>query len=317
MELSTTVDLNSTTYPEWTPDEDHLDTNRVYNLPLPKLVANTDWTRSKGIAGRDVRTLRLVDLHGSSPQSYKVYPLRILASGRKVYHEFYYNLYEAKLATAIMDAFRPRFKAHPGMTMETIMGQYALRCGLPFATHTDKDQVVSKMAADIASSVLEGIDSNVDSTKDDRIRELEQELAKAHLSKPTKKPRQTVLPFSANQTQPREEGPVTDTKQWHATPGTEQCFGTSNCPNSAHKSEVEKWLKDFTNTLPVEKRKALKANVAAIEASLKDLNKVDLNSMTESLRAAALSHGMPIKLTGHLGHDHLIRCVAAAVTWAQ
>ena len=60
--MATCYDLAKDVPSTFMPDTDNLDTKESYNMQFPRTVANTQWAKDKDIQGKDVRTVRLVDV---------------------------------------------------------------------------------------------------------------------------------------------------------------------------------------------------------------------------------------------------------------
>ena len=83
--MSTIYDLSADIRPGWQRNEQFLDYNEVHGLALSRLVRESDSSRFTGIAGKDIRTIRLIDLAFRGADNWY---LRAISAGRFVRVEF-------------------------------------------------------------------------------------------------------------------------------------------------------------------------------------------------------------------------------------
>jgi len=62
LDFSTIYDLNKNIPESFKQDQDYLDSKESYGLKFPKQVIATAWSKERDLQGRDVRTLRLMDV---------------------------------------------------------------------------------------------------------------------------------------------------------------------------------------------------------------------------------------------------------------
>ncbi len=110
LDMATCYEFRRDLNPTWVSDETHLDAggSQVPGRkdpipPLYRFIANSEWARSKGIVGKDIRSIRLIDLTYKKLDNWYI---RNLSAGRAVNVEFARNVRESMIVQAVLQEFR-------------------------------------------------------------------------------------------------------------------------------------------------------------------------------------------------------------------
>ena len=77
--MSTSYDMNKDIPSSFSQDDEYLDKKENYGLTLPRHVISSQWSKEKDIHGRDIRTIRVIDMCYKGIENYA---LRTIANGR-------------------------------------------------------------------------------------------------------------------------------------------------------------------------------------------------------------------------------------------
>ena len=102
----------------WKMTEDEWDSNKVYGLTLPRIVANNRCTREIGIEGLPVFDVALVSVIG---QQHENWALRMMAHGRRASRENFRSRQESVFAGVLLRLIRGDLVSPDGQDFVTIM----------------------------------------------------------------------------------------------------------------------------------------------------------------------------------------------------
>ena len=84
---------------QWQGTSSHYDTSVLYGLSLPRHIESTQWSRKVGLMGRDLSSVRVIDV---IPNGIANYGMRLLANGRYVTFELFRTRLDALMASTLM-----------------------------------------------------------------------------------------------------------------------------------------------------------------------------------------------------------------------
>ena len=76
--MTTSYDMNKDIPSSFSQDDEHLDKKESFGLRLPRHVVSSQWSKEKDIQGRDIRTIRVIDICYKGIENYA---LRNIANG--------------------------------------------------------------------------------------------------------------------------------------------------------------------------------------------------------------------------------------------
>ena len=134
--------IDITTYVP-TPSDTHYDTKEVYDLPLPKRVANTRWNDSNNLSGRDLKELLAHEMIRGGIQAY---PFRLLANGRFVRLEACKSVAEQQFVSTLLNARR---RHECPLDLKELLRRTAVRFGTNPSTYSGQMQTWEKLAVEL------------------------------------------------------------------------------------------------------------------------------------------------------------------------
>ncbi len=304
-------DLN----PIWISDEIHLDAggSQVPGRkdpipPLYKFIANSEWARSKGIVGKDIRSIRLIDLTYKKLDNWYI---RNLSAGRAVNVEFARNVRESMIVQAVLQEFRTikDFNLDTAAAEADPTYNKANKVGKP-----QYEALARKMVASVQTEKLESIPAETMN----RIRQLEEENAALRTGEKEKKKasgsKDLRAHFGCAKNGDEEEEPTENAadltletlKRGDRTPMLDKMGPTGITPN-----QVSKWL---DSCIPNKQRRKI------LESLIKDME-VTFTKMKSSdrpdVRVWATDWGLPFDTASKMKPIDLVKTLCAATILAE
>ena len=176
-DMARMYDLSKDTHSTFRTTADFIDLTEVKGLALSKLVKRTPNSEKLGFAGKDVRTLRIVDLAYMGIQNWYI---RAISAGRFVRIEFLRSMRESNFVHALLIHMRKHDET-PGdrrTDLDVISAAYATRKGTPFITDVDKKAVHEELARICFEHLVQIIPESDNSKMNAQLRKLEEDNAK-------------------------------------------------------------------------------------------------------------------------------------------
>ena len=191
-DMSTVYDLTKDIQPGWNTTNDFLDATIEKGLPLLKLVKESEFSIKTGIAGKDIRTIRLIDILYEGPKNGY---LRQISAGRFLSIIFSKSIKENQFITRLQRGLRPDWvngKPSTDFDLDVIASAHAASLSKPFTTPLEKKTIYEDLA-DKCFNFLVTLGPESDEKKiQARLRQLEEENAKLKISStPAKEPPKT------------------------------------------------------------------------------------------------------------------------------
>ena len=183
-DLSVIYDLTKDVHESFQVSGEFLDFKEVRGLALSKIVRDTPMSRKFNIAGRDIRTVRIVDLCYKGIENWY---LRAISAGRFVNIEFTRSIKESVFISRILKNMRPKQNSNEErFDLDKIGAAFAATNNKKFDTDEDKREIYQALADHLFRS-LSQLAPTSDATKmQDKIRQLEVENAKLRANPPSK-----------------------------------------------------------------------------------------------------------------------------------
>jgi hypothetical protein len=311
--------------PLWIPDEHHLDIGgskvpgrKEPTPPLHRYIGNSDWARSKGLVGKDIRSLRVTDLCYKNCDNWY---MRMASAGRACQIEFTRNIRESLLTQAVLQEVR----GYKDVNLDTLAAEAD--------DSYDKKNKVGKaqyevLARKMIAAVIHDKTETTSQELLDRIRNLEQENSSLRHKNdfpttppPKKPPNKDMRAFFGCQTggspdkedDKEAEDPATLDSQ--ATVETLRCSDRqrilgSQGPTATSKQQISKWM---DAAVPQKnKKKILESLVKDMDSTWSQLPK----STRPDLRTWAIEWGMPFDIAAKILPAELLKilCTATVIT---
>ena len=185
-DLSAIYDLTKDVHESFQVSGEFLDFKEVRGLALSKTVRDTPISRRFNIAGRDIRTVRIVDLCYKGIENWY---LRAISAGRFVNIEFTRSIKESIFISRVLKNMRPKQNSNEErFDLDKIGAAYAATNNKKFDTDEDKRDIYNDLADHLFRS-LNQLAPTSDATKmQEKIRQLEMENSKLRAN-PTTKPK--------------------------------------------------------------------------------------------------------------------------------
>ena len=103
-DTSIKYDLTKDVQSEWTSSDEFLDTNIDKGLALTRIAKTTEFSQKNGTAGKDIRTVRLIDI---CYQGIKNHNIRSISAGRFINIIFTKSIKENQFITKLIYNMRP------------------------------------------------------------------------------------------------------------------------------------------------------------------------------------------------------------------
>ena len=302
------------------------DTNEIYGLNLPRVVATTAWSTKQGIAGKPVESLSLLDTTYDGPNSYG---LRLIAAGRYTSLEFSRSFKESCIIQHCLQLMRARQesnKAAPVIDVDHIAEHLARQKGMAFSAPAEKKLVYNLIAEQMIDALKAISPVKAEDALRATIEKLEKENAKLRVN-PTstvnaKAPAVTSknsikaalakgavpLPVADDQ-DPEEvipeeepaEGVLDQYRKKSARP-----FLATQCPSSKSTKDYNSFVNGLK--LNATRKKALDK---AVEAGITFLRTLDNNDKAQ-LDSIAVEWGLPVKIAATMDATILMKTITVA-----
>ena len=302
------------------------DTNEIYGLNLPRVVATTAWSTKQGIAGKPVESLSLLDTTYDGPNSYG---LRLIAAGRYTSLEFSRSFKESCIIQHCLQLMRARQesnKAAPIIDIDHISEHLARQKNMAFTLPAEKKAVYNLIADHMVSALKAISPIKAEEALRATIEKLEKENSKLRVNPaaPASSPKiqckngikaalakgAAPLPVADDHepddvAPPEEEAPEVDTLEKYRKKSLRPFLATQ-CP----ASKAAKDYNAFVNVLKLSgpRKKALDK---AIESSLAFLRALDNNDKAQ-LDSLAVEWGLPVKIAATMDAAILMKTIAVA-----
>ena len=196
-DMKTTYNLDADLPDSYIQNDVHLDATEMWGLKLPQHVTTSQFSKDKDIAGKDVRTIRIIDLCYKGIENHG---LRTLAAGRFVNIEFTRSTKESVFIHTLLQQLRgtqDKSIKNTGIDLDLIAQKLASDNNKPFSSLADKkwayNEIANKVAEVLQTMLPKTAEPQVDKAVYDIIKTLQQQVAdltKAQTTEtPAKKPR--------------------------------------------------------------------------------------------------------------------------------
>jgi len=334
--MSTIYDLDADIKPQWKTNEHFLDYTEIHGLALSKLVRETDSSRYTGIAGKDIRTIRIIDLAFMGADNWY---LRAISAGRFVRLEFLRSNKEGHFihhllrrlrqqkdtAAQISSASSPKDELDKDASIDLdIIGEaVAAKEKLGFNTVDEKKIVYFKMA-DICYDALKNYAPRNDMKKiQEELKSLQEKLASAtaentqlkNAEKLPAKRKKGLESFFKNQGDAKEDedqeadegAEPHDIFDEIRRVGRQKKVLKTTAPSGARPKDVEDWIKKQLN-LSAEKQKKVEAQVTTMYNSFM---KLDVPKRT-GIKELCVDWGLAVDVAAKLDAKQAIKVCAYA-----
>lgn len=300
------------------PDDTYYDTNSVLGSDMPRLIQATKWTRSKGLAGRDVQDVRLVEVLWDGMDNWGI---RLLANGKYIAPELLRNFHESVFISTLVGKLRKKRTDGTYLNIEALAQRIAARDNIPQTTDKDKHTACIALATFVHKQLETLMPNHGDPDIAARLRTLEDENRRLRERPPASS--QTVLPFVAARAEegtptrlpaPRSE-PVAPPRTEPVAPDTVEAFRHSGskarpfehqAPTSHSTQAITILIKNLgLNPTQSTKLKNVTASLTAIIADMSEEEKVTLVNYT-------VEWGLPCTVATKLKESDAVRLIALA-----
>ena len=316
---STTV---PTTHPStWKSDDNHWDCTVVHGFTLPKLVASNQFTRQQGIAGVPIMDLRL---YQCIPFGLDSWLLRYMANGRFLQFEGFRSKKEAIVCTSLCKLIRDNPQV---VDLEVLAANWATQNNVQFTTWDEKQNAYQGIATQLFQTLREMMPSKPSSSADNRIKELEAEVASLRAQQ-QKSPINVTAPSSSASTSGQQRQNLSPIAQALKRSTSQMEHTTNTTSLQDHPWERNNRKKILSNNAPASHSKAsvtawiskLKLSPVAtstFQEMIAKLQEFQSEPIATPLADVAADWGMPVSLACKMSDSDLTRCIAAAVTMAK
>ena len=310
-------------YPSsWKPDPDHHDSNEVHGLSLGRTVARTNWSMDKGIAGKPIEDITIMDLAYQGPSNWF---LRHISSGRFTTVEFTRSTKESMFVQCFTKALRSRSQGQSHDIDKLVMAFSDLEAS-PQTKVQDHYMATCNKLVDIMYKATPAQQAN---QYLDKIRDLENQLADARqtaagsqrqevplstlplTTSPAKHPTikekllGTATKSRIKETIPEPQAVETDVHLNHRR-GDKAKVLSKDMPTTTTSSAFQKWMKA---TLTTSQQKAFQKQLSSMTEhynSLPKEAKADISSL-------AVEWGMPVKTAANADNAFHMKMISAAI----
>ena len=305
--------------PTWKPNEDFHDTQELHGLALGRTVAKTAWSTEKGIAGKNIEDITLMDLAYQGPQNWF---LRHISAGRFTTIEFTRSTKESMLVQSMIRACRAKETSLSNTDIDKLIMAYS---DLPNTSTTKLQDHYNAACIKLVNQMKLATEGGQAEANLNRIRDLEQQLAEARSSKPQSgaTPTKPSTPTKAQMGIARLFSPklpvkATDDYQEQDTADDDDVHKDIRKPLKATKvllrtapstltaNTIDKWMKE---TLNKEQYKTAKSQVAELT---KYYNTIPKEHKSE-ISSVAVDWGLPVKLAAAADTNQLLKLIVSAI----
>jgi len=325
-DMSTIYNLNEGISDSFVPDEDHLDCTESYGLKLRAKVPITSFTRENGTAGKDVRTIRLIDVMWKGIENYG---LRCISNGRYANVQITRSFKETKVIQELLYLIRGKDEKN-SLDLDILAQTLAKSNGKHFTSQDQKKEAYTDLAAKIFQQLQEWMPATTPTGPDPavmaKMREMEQQIADLTMAQQLQKqdkatarassskaPRSLLECFNKAADQKQEEGTTlpTDDDEINGMAPMERGDRTrvlaKNAPSGPKPMDVANWIKKLT--LTVTKKAKLKNTTDQLFNHYKSLPKIQQTGLGN----IAVDWGLNCKMAGKMTDDILIKILAVAI----
>jgi hypothetical protein len=305
--------------------DEFLDYNEQYGLQLSKFVKDTPTSRKSGLCGKDIRTIRVLDICFMGIQNWY---LRSISAGRWVGIEFTRSVRESIFTARLLKNLRQT--GLESCDIDTVASAIAKRANKNFDTDEEKKVAYAEMA-DIVFKHIKGHIPNTDNTDMEiRLRALETENASlkqtmingdGSAAKPTakKKPKEIPTIFkklgaksskaevdAEDVEEDEEEEDTTLLLAQLARPKNARKILRKTSPKGTKMKDLDTWIKDREISGPDKTRIDL-----ALDQIYKDFMSLPVAERT-GLKELLTDWGAAVDFTSKLDHKYMIKLALVA-----
>jgi len=321
---------------KFVPDDAHLDCTEIYGLKLRTKVAMSSFTRDNDLAGKDIRTVRVID---AAYMGIENYGLRTLAAGRYTSLEFTRSMKESVFIHELLRELRGRSEgASIAIDIDSLALEHAKHENKPFSSSNDKKAAYTGLACKVANEMRKWLPAPVTAPVDPGvltlIKNLEAkitELTTGQQQAPPPPPPASTLASSfqrgskREQLQVREEIdddeqdsrhggqavkplPIEEEAYQHLDRKNRPKVLAKTFPPGTKAQDVATWIKKLTLTAAKKhKLKLLTDSLITFHRNLPKIEQLTLDSIS-------VEWGLPCKTAVHMSNDNLLKVIAAAIT---
>jgi hypothetical protein len=310
-------------YPSsWKPDADHHDSNEVHGLALGRTVARTNWSMEKGIAGKPIEEVTIMDLAYQGPSNWF---LRHISAGRFTTVEFTRSTKESMFVQCFTKALRAKSQGQSHDIDKLVMAFSDVEASPQTKVQEHYVAACNKLV-DIMYKATPAQQAN---QYLDQIRELENQLADARqaaagsqrqevphstlplTTSPAKHPTiKEKLLGTATKSRIKESIPepqtVDEDVHFNYRRGDKAKVLSKDMPTTTTSSAFQKWMKA---TLSTSQQKAFQKQLSSMTEhynSLPKEAKADISSL-------AVEWGMPVKTAANADTAFHMKMISAAI----
>jgi hypothetical protein len=221
-----------------------LDSQEVSGLTLPTFVADPKWSQDLNIAGRDVRTITVIEL---AYQGIENWSLRQIAHGRNTKIEFCRSFRESVVVAAILQAMRTAQRDPPigvKFDWDSAIAELCKNTDTPWQNGDSAEnrqarrKCYSKLGEHMVAQFIKGMPKPIPDEAQAKILELEQQVAALKAKQTLTSP--VIESLHANTKDAKRQKLIQALNPKDRTP-----ILSKSAPSSSTKSSMDKWIKEL------------------------------------------------------------------------